>query len=71
MSREYTLRRGKHDEEAIYPEIFRTYEDAYDRMCKEYMMDCKYNPTDIKRWVIWETRYSEYNGHKNSMTQRV
>lgn len=67
----YTLRTGKALEEVIYPEEFTTYEAAYDRMCNEYIKDCKENPTNIKRWVIWETKYSTWNGNTSSMTQRA
>ena len=67
----YTLRTGRHPEEVVYPEEFTTYESAYDRMCREYIKDCKENPTNIKRWVIWETSYITWNGNTNSMTQRA
>ena len=61
----YTLRTGTLDNEEVYPEEFTTYEAAYDRMCKEYMLSCKYEPTRIKRYKIYQTTTDGVN----SMTQ--
>lgn len=56
-------------------EKFPTYEEAYDKMCALYFEEQKVsykNPTGVpKRYGIFRTTISEYNGNTNSMTQPV
>lgn len=73
----YTLRCGKPlESEIVYceygsPVRYKTFEDAYSRMCVLYAMEAHVDGIKPNYWGIWKTTVSNYNGQTNEFTHAV